>query len=135
MPNAIYPKFKGALAIAAPGTSWINGNIVAVLVSAAYVYSDANQYLSDIPAGARVAVSGSLTGASISPAGAFDTDDVTLLAVTGDTVTGAALYLDTGSEDSSRLVYFQDNNTTGIPFTPNGSGVTLTVDAAGWFTL
>jgi hypothetical protein len=135
MANLVFPKFKGSLAIASPGTSWINGNIVVVLTSAAYVPSATDQYLADIPSGARVATSGSLTGASISAVAAFDTDDVTLSAVSGVEVTGVVLYLDTGAEASSRLIYFQDNNTTGIPFTPNGSDVALAVDAGGWFTL
>lgn len=135
--SAVYPHFKGSLLIGEPNTLLITSVVRAVLLSAAYVFDPSHKYLIDIPVAARVAVSDPLTGptVNVSSLGGFDTDDPTLLAVTGPRVVAAALFIDVGADGTSRLVIFQDTGLTGIPFTPTGVNHTLIVNAAGWFVL
>lgn len=85
-----------------------------------------NQFLSDVPAGARVAVSGNLTGKTIT-FGVADADDVTFNAVTGDEIEYILVYQDTGVEGTSRLIALIDT-ATGLPVTPNGGDIILQWD-------
>lgn len=137
MANAVYPHFKGSLLIGEPNTLLIASTVRAVLLSAAYVFDPSHKYLIDIPVAARVAISDPLTGptVNVSAVGGFDTDDPTLLAVTGAPVVAVALFVDTGVDATSRLIMFQDSGLTGIPFTPTGVDQTLVVNPAGWFVL
>jgi hypothetical protein len=135
MANAIYPKYKQALLSGGANTDMSGGNVKAALVDLAdYTYSAAHEFLSDLPAAARVAVSANLTGKSVTN-GTFDSNNVTWSSVTGDESEAVILYIDTGVEGTSRLVAFLDTGQTGLPVTPNGGDINYTVDAAGWFTL
>ena len=64
--------------IQAPNTNLVNGTVKAVLLSAAYTYSDDHQYLSDVlselPSEAHVAASDALIGASVAAVGPFNSD-------------------------------------------------------------
>lgn len=87
---------------------------------------DLDEFLSDIPGAARVAISSSLTGKSTT-AGVFDADDVVLAAVTGDQSELVAIFQDTGVEATSRLLWLFDSaGTPGLPVTPNGTAITVT---------
>ena len=77
--------------------------------------------LDDIPAGARVAVSGALTGKTVT-GGVADANDVTWSAVTGDQSEAIVLYKHTGTESTSRLIAYIDS-ATGLPVTPNGGDI------------
>lgn len=133
MANAIYPKWKEAVIQAASDSS-LGGNIKAVLIDAAdYVYSAAHQFLSDVPSAARVATSANL-GTKTYTNGTFDTADFTFTAVTGDQSEALLLYIDTGVEATSRLVCYRDTSVTGLPVTPNGGDITVSVPS-GWFDL
>lgn len=135
MANAIYPKYKEALLDGLGDIDLNNGDVRAILVDLAdYTYSAAHDFLDDVPVAARVAVSASLTGKTVTD-GTFDSDNVTWGSVTGDQSEAIILYLHTGVETTSRLVLFLDTSQTGLPVTPNGGDITYTVDAAGWFTL
>lgn len=135
MANAIYPKFKEALLNGSANTNLISGNVRAILVDLAdYTYSAAHEFLSDIPVGARVATSGNLSGKSVID-GTFDSDALTWSSVTGDESETIILFVDTGVEGTSRLVYFTDTGNTGLPVTPNGGDITFTPNASGWVTL
>ena len=132
MANAVYPKWKEAV-IQASSDSALTGNVKAVLVDLAdYTYSSAHDFLDDVPAGARVATSGNLASKTYTN-GTFDTADFTFTAVTGDVSEAIILYIDTGTASTSRLVAFLDTGVTGLPVTPNGGDITVTVPS--WFTL
>lgn len=134
MANAIYPKYKEAAIGGGANTDLLTGNIKAILVDAAdYTYAATHEFLSDVPAAARVATSPNLTTKSVTD-GAFDSDDVTWTSVTGDEFEAIVLYVDTGVEGTSRLVAYLDG-ATGLPLTPNSGDITFTVNAAGWFTI
>ena len=134
MANKIYPKTKKQLLLA--GLDLSAANVRAILLdTGAYLYNDAHAALSDIPAGARIAVSGNLTGKTFGDDGSFDSDNPMFSTVAGASIEAIVLYADTGTESTSRLIMFQDTGVTGLPLTPDGSDVQITVDAGGWFVL
>lgn len=85
-----------------------------------------DQFLSIVPAGARVAVSGNLASKTIT-FGVADAADVTFSAVTGDQSEYILVYQDTGLEATSRLIALVDT-ATGLPVTPNGGDITVQWD-------
>jgi hypothetical protein len=100
-------------------------NVKVVLVDAGqYTVSlSADQFLSDIPAGARTATSPNLT-TKTTTAGVFDADDVTFSAVSGVQSEALVIYQDTGTAGTSRLICYEDN-ATGLPVTPSGADITV----------
>ena len=134
MANKLYPKSKKQFLQA--GIDLASLNVRAILVDAgAYTYDDAHDFLDDIPSGARIAVSGNLTGKTFGDNGSFDSDDPTLTGVSGASIEAIVLYVHTGTDSTSRLIMYQDTGVTGLPLTPDGSDVQITVDAGGWFVL
>jgi hypothetical protein len=119
MANALYG--KGRQKFLEGSIAWLTDDIRAILIDTALytVQIDVHEFLSDIPAGARVAVSDALAGKS-STLGVADAADKTFLAVTGASVEALVLYKHTGTEGTSPLIAWLDN-VTGIPFTPSGA--------------
>lgn len=135
MANLIYPKYKEKLISGGSNVNLSTGNIKAVLVDGAdYTYSAAHEFLSDITAGGRVATSGNLASKTVA-SGVFDSADPAFTAATGDVSEIVVLYVDTGSAATSSLVAYYDTGITGIPVTPNGGDINVTVNASGWFAL
>ena len=138
MANHIYPPAKKQMLLGGIDLSSVNVKALLVNVSGAgtlYAYNAAHEFLSDIPAGARIATSPNLASKVVGNDGSFDSDDPTFNGVTGDSVEAIVLYIDTGTAGTSRLIMFQDAGVTGLPLTPDGSDVQINVDAAGWFIL
>ena len=134
MANKLYPKSKKQFLQA--GIDLASLNVRAILVDAgAYTYDDAHDFLDDIPSGARIAVSGNLSNKAFGDNGSFDSDDPTFTGVSGASIEAIVLYVHTGTDSTSRLIMYQDTGVTGLPLTPDGSDVQITVDAAGWFKL
>jgi hypothetical protein len=134
MANKLYPKSKKQFLQACIDLSAVN--VRAVLVdTGAYTYNDAHDFLHDIPSGARITVSGNLTGKAFGDDGSFDSDDPTFTSVSGASIEAIVLYVHTGTDSTSRLIMYQDTSVTGLPLTPDGSDVQITVDAGGWFVL
>lgn len=106
------------------GISWSADTIKAVLVDAAdYTVSlDAHEFLSDIPAAARVATSPALTGKT-STLGVADAADLSFPSVTGDPTEALVLYKDTGTAATSPLIAYID-----AAATPNGGAVNVAWD-------
>lgn len=128
MANAMYPPFKTRLFNKEIDLD--TDTIKAVLIdSADYTYSSAHDDLADVAGGAQVAVAtlGSLTIAL----GVFDSADFTWSAVTGDQSEAIILYDDTHASDA--LIVFYDTGITGMPVTPNGGDINVTVNGSGWF--
>ncbi|HEX2554259.1 MAG TPA: hypothetical protein VHL98_11185 [Microvirga sp.] len=135
MANAVYPLYKVAAYGDAANASLVSGTVKALLVDLAdYTYSAAHEFLSDVPAGARVATSPALTGKTFTN-GLFDAADVTFTAVTGDQSEALILFIDTGSAATSRLVAFFDTGVTGLPVQPNGGDIVITWNAGGIVSL
>ena len=133
--DAIYPEWKDAIMSGAANSAPTSCDLRAILVDLAdYTYSAAHDFLDDVPAAARVAVSAALTGKTVT-AGALDTADFSWTAVTGDPAEGVILYCHTGVETTSPLILYLDTSLTGFPITPNGGAINFTVAGGGWFTL
>ncbi|MBL7988904.1 MAG: hypothetical protein JNJ94_12645 [Chlorobi bacterium] len=82
-----------------------------------------DEFLSDIPSGARVATSASLSGVAVSQ-GVVDWSDFSFSAVTGDASEAIVLYKDTGTASTSALVALYTNGTN-LPVTPNGGDINV----------
>jgi len=128
MANAIYG--IGRKAFLDAGIDLLVDDIRVVLVDLAdYTVSiDVHDFLDDVPAGARVAVSGSLTSKDTT-LGVFDAADITFSSVTGDQSEALIIYRHTGTDATSELIAFIDTGVTGLPVTPNGGDITVTWDS------
>ncbi len=104
-------------------------DIRCILIDAADYTVDlaAHDNLDDIPAAARVAVSGALASKTVD-AGVADAADVTFSSVTGDQCEAIVIYKHTGVESTSRLIAYIDS-ATGLPVTPNGGDITVQWDS------
>jgi hypothetical protein len=136
--NALFPKSKAQMLQGGIDLSSSNVKVALINVTGAgttYTYSTAHDFLDDVASGAIIATSGNLAGKTFGPDGSFDSDDPTIIGVTGDSVEALLLYIDTGTPSTSRLIMYQDTGVTGLPLTPDGSDVQIVVDAGGWFVL
>lgn len=102
--------------------------IKAVLVDLADYALDApnHEFLSDIPAAARVAT-GTLTLIDIADGGILDANDLTFASVSGDQSEAIVIYKETGAEGTAPLLIYVDN-ATGLPVTPNGGNINIQWD-------
>lgn len=136
MANRVYPKYKAAAMSAGANHDLLAGNVKLVLIDQdAYTYADTHEFLSDIPAGARVSISGALTGKSVGADAAFKCANSRFEAVTGLAVECVACFVDSGIPSTSRLVAFIDTGITGLPVTPDGASYNVLIPAVGLFIL
>ena len=133
MANALYA--KGKENILAGNIDFDADDIKAVLVdSADYTLNiSTDNALDDIPAGGRVATSAALGSKTVTD-GVFDSANFTYSAVSGDQSEYIVLYKDSGVESTSYLIAIYDT-ASGLPVTPNGGDINVTVNASGWFAL
>ena len=132
MANAIYPKWKESVQQAAANSS-LGGTVKATLVTSAYTYSSAHQFLSSV---SGVVGTAQTLGSKTYTNGTFDAADVTYTAVAGgSTATAIVIYIDTGSAATSQLVAYLDTGYTNLPVTTNGGDITIQWAAGGIFTL
>lgn len=130
MANALYPLGKKAIF---DGDVHLDSDTikVALIDTGTISYNAAHDFYNDISTGVvgtPVALASKTT-----TAGVFDSADPTLTGVSGSTVEAIVLYVDSGDPATSQLIAWYDTGITGIPFTPNGGDVTITVNASGWF--
>lgn len=126
MPNAIYPKAKET-ALAA-GLNLAAGTVRAQLVdTAAYTYSAAHEFLTDLPGGARIGTAATL-GSKTLTNGVFDAADATYSGLSAaPTIEAVVIYVDTSNEATSRLVAYIDTG-TGLPIPAGATGGTVAWD-------
>lgn len=137
MANAFYTAYKQNLGLELHHMT--ADEFRAILVDAAdYTFSAAHDFLDDIIAGARVALSAALPSLSW-VGGVFDTGDFSWPTVSGDQAENIVIVNYNGAgaaADAARqLVIFYDTGMTGMPVTPSGGNINVTVHASGWFTL
>ncbi len=131
--NRLYPKWKEALLQGASNSS-LTGTVNAYLIdTGVYVYSDAHQYLVDVPGPSRVGTPLALTSKTFIN-GVFDADDLNFLAVSGPNVEALIFAIYTGADATSRLVGYFDQ-AINLPFSPSGVDQPVLFDAAGIFAL
>jgi len=132
MANAIYPEFKQRLLQGE--FDFDTATVKAYLVDLAdYTYSAAHDAATDLTAGTgdvAVATLGTITTAN----GTLDAADFVFTAVTGD-VSEALIITATDTLATERLVAYYDTGITGIPVTPNGGDINVTVNPSGLFDL
>jgi hypothetical protein len=134
MATALYPKFKQAMLDGlSPGLD--TADIRAILIDAAdYTYDTAHDFLDDVAGAARVAVSSTLGSVTITD-GVLKTAAFAFTAVTGDVSEAVILYIHDGGADSARRLIGYFDNLSGLPITPNGQDINVTVHASGWFAI
>lgn len=107
-----------------------------LLDSADYTFSAAHDEYSggsrDVPLAAIVAESAALATKTFVN-GVFDSADFSWSTVTGDQSEIIVLWDDTLAND--RLILYIDTSITGMPVTPNGGNINVTVNASGWYSL
>jgi hypothetical protein len=133
MANALYDPARQLML--KTGIDWDNNSTAtfkAILLDTGQYTVDLtnHQYVSSVPAGARIKTA-TMTNRSI-VSGAADADDTTFTAVPAGSGTAAiieaiALYKDTGNEATSPLIAYIDS-ATGLPITPNGGDIIVVWD-------
>lgn len=136
MANKIYPKATKVAFSGGTNINMIADAVKVVLVDAdAYTYDATDQFLADIPGGARISITGALTGKSMADDGYFHSDNPRFESVTGAVSEAVVFFIDTGVAATSRLIFYIDTDVTGLPVTPAGASYNLIKPAAGWFKL
>ena len=135
MANALYTKFKDACLGSGTQVDLDADTIKVILAdSADYTVSlSTHDFLDDVPAGARVATA--TLANKVIAGGSFDSDDPTFTAVSGDVSELLVLYKDTGTASTSPLIAYYDTFSSGMPVTPNGGNIVISVSASGWLSL
>lgn len=109
---------------------------VALVDTAAYTPNfSAHHTLADIPAPARLSLTGPLTGKTAT-SGTARADNITVGPVYGPIVGALVVYHDSGTESTSELVAYFDS-AHGLPVNPQGGLVTIHWDTGpnGIFTI
>ena len=116
--------------------SWSDGTIKAVLVTAAYTPDfEADEFLSDVLVGARVAMSNALEDKSTT-GGWASAPLIIWDAVTGAQCTALVFVDDTGDPATTPLIAYLNDDVTNLPLSPNGAKVTFIAHAdTGFFRL
>lgn len=128
MANALYP--KGGQGLMQGDYSFASDLRVILIDSADHAYSDADDFLNDITAAARVATSTALSSKTYTD-GVLDAADVTWSTVSGDQSEAILLYYHSGVETTSNLIFWWDTGVTGLPVTPNGQDIIVQWNASG----
>ena len=116
MANSLYD--KGREKFASAQINWLTDDIRVVLVdTGAYTFSQAHEFLSDVPSAARISSVVALSGKAL-VSGACDANDVTFPAVSGPSIEAIIIFKNGGSDATSPLLAFFDT-ATGLPITPN----------------
>lgn len=126
MANLLYPKAKERAL--AGGLNLIAGAVKVQLIDlGAYTYSASHEFLSSVPAGARIGTAATLATKS-NTNGVFDADDATFSGLVGaPTIEALLIYVDTGVEGTSPLVALIDT-ATGLPIAAGATGGTVAWD-------
>jgi len=131
MASQLYPKGKEHLLGLTTQVDLDTDNIKLLLIDTAdETYNAADEFHSNVTGAGIVATSGNLAGKTLT-SGTFDANDITITAVSGDTVEAVILYKDTGTSATSPLIAWFDVTT----FTPNGSDVNVVFNASGLFAI
>jgi hypothetical protein len=135
MANVLYPKFKQGLQNKEHDLD--TDIIKATLIdTGAYTYAGTHYaYATDVAAGSKIAVSPQLTSPTITD-GVFDTADFSWTAVSGVQSEAIIIWNDSPTTPTADpLCAFYDTGMTGMPVTPNGGNINVTVHASGWWAL
>ena len=134
----IYPKFGEAL-WGSSAESMATADLRVVLLTNAYTYSAAHEFMTDLPADAaagRVALSPTGLASVSFTSGVLDAADYQFSAVSGSTVQRVVVAaLSSSGESASRLIYYSDENAAGSALSVVPTGGTFTVTIANLATI
>lgn len=138
MANRLFQTYKQALMTTkANCPDLTSDDIRVVLVDVADHDPDStiggDEFLSDIPAGARIAVTANLASKAVANA-VFDAADTPLPDTGGDVAEELVIYYHTGTEATSRLLAIIDT-APGLPITPDSVEDLIRWNASGIFAL
>lgn len=135
MANALFNSIKGRILDGSDnfGSATIKIDLIDTADDDPAVASD--DFYDDIAAGAAESTA-TLASVTTSAAGVLDSADPTFSAVSGDQCEEVLMWIDTGGASSTDpLVAAYDTFSSGMPVTPNGGDIEVTVNASGWFAL
>jgi hypothetical protein len=133
MTKRVYPKFRKAAVTGLAANVLTGGVKIALIDTGAYTFDVSHEFLSDVPSGARLSISGALSGKSVGDDASFQSANARFESVTSVSAEALLWFIDTGSPGSSRLIAFQDADVTGLPVTPAGASYNVIMDSGGWF--
>jgi hypothetical protein len=134
---------SGLGAISDGSVAWLTSTIKALIVDSTYTFDDNDTVVSDVVAGEVTNATGTgyerktLAGKTVTVDQAndrvvFDASDLTYTAIeTNETWAGLVVFLDTGSDATSKLICYLDIDA----LVTNGSDATISFDSAGLFRL
>ena len=115
-----YPSYLEEAFTRTSGASQLStGTLKIQLLDATYTFNTAHNFFDDVTAGTRVGTAGTITSPTFT-GGLFSGTGPTIAGLTGDVVTQAVVYIDTGSEATSWLVMHLDDASV-FPLTPTGA--------------
>lgn len=126
MSNMLYNKARELFLTG--GIDWMNDTFKVQLVDTGnYTVSAAHQFLSDIPANARIHDPTTLSGKTATDGAADATDTLFTAVAAGTSIEAIVIYRESGAEGSNHLIAYIDT-ATGLPITPNGGDIIITWD-------
>jgi hypothetical protein len=134
MTAALYPKTKAKFLLGNIDLETVD--IRAQFLDDTYTYNAAHEFFSSVDSGALVGSPVSLAGVEVDlTTGALKSNNPLFLGVDGDEIDAVLLYVWTGDAATSSLLYFDNENYTGLPFDPADDNLQIEVDPDGWFVL
>src|SRR6266446_1996601 len=138
MANGLYALFKQNL-----GAKLVNMTVddIRPVLSRSALYTvnlSTHQFLSDVPSSARIAMLGAALASPTFSLGVFATSNFVWTAVPSGPSADQVILTDyngngAAADTARMLISFMDTGITGMPVTPNGGNINVTVNASGWF--
>lgn len=135
MADEIYQEFKEDC-LDGTGPDLTGNPVHAVLIDEAdYTRSTGNgghATMADVAGAAQVATSAAIGGKSVAGR-TFDLADYTFTSVTGDECEAILYYEERSAAAAGRFLIIIKDSATGLPVTPNGGDINVTINASGLF--
>lgn len=137
MANALYVAYKNTALGNGTAVDLDADTIKVTLVDNAdyTVNLSTHDFYNDVIVVGAAAVSTATLGSKVISNGAFDSADPTFTTVSGDVSESLVLWKDTTVTTTSPLIAYYDTFSAGMPVTPNGGNIVVTVNGSGWLSL
>lgn len=125
MANFLYKKAKQSILNAE--VNFTSNNLKLLIIDKTYYTPDENtdQYVSDIPANAIKKRSNNIQNVTNS-LGVIDANDISIADYNGGFFDAIVMYVDAGSDSTSKLIFFIDSS-SGLPFDVSNSITPITI--------
>ncbi len=138
MANALFDSYRNQIvgnSSTAPA-DWNGDTMKAALIDAGTTTPNTSTHdFWDDLVGAIVGSAVTLASVAYPSAGKVDCNDFTFTSVTGNSAENLVLFKSTGTNSTSPLCVNYDTFSSGMPVTPNGGDIAITVNASGLFTI